>query len=35
VRRHDIRVVVPLIDTELLVLAHHRDEFLAAGASSS
>lgn len=31
VRREDIRVVIPLIDTELLALARHRDEFLAAG----
>jgi carbamoyl-phosphate synthase large subunit len=31
VRRRDIRIVIPLIDTELLVLARRRDEFLAAG----
>lgn len=31
VRREDIRVVIPLIDTELLVLARRRDDFLAAG----
>jgi carbamoyl-phosphate synthase large subunit len=31
VRREEIRVVVPLIDTELLVLARRRDDFFAAG----
>jgi carbamoyl-phosphate synthase large subunit len=31
VRRHRIRALVPLIDTELLVLARHREEFSRAG----
>ncbi len=30
-RRHEIRLVVPTIDTELPVLAAHRDEFAALG----
>lgn len=31
VRREDVRVIVPLIDPELVVLAHHRAELLALG----
>lgn len=31
VREHDVRMLVPTIDTDLLLLAQHREEFAAAG----